>query len=155
MRPSLRAAIAGVLLSFQAAAQQPVAPADLKFAEMFRLPVGPRGLEPSARLLALDGQRVRIVGYMVHREKATPGAFLIAPLPVLLGDEDEGLADDLPASSILVQLAPRAEGAPIAPPYAGGLFRVTGVLRVGNREEPDGRVSAARIDLASTERHVP
>ena len=37
---------------------------DIRFGDLFRLPVGPKGLEPTDRLRALDGRRVRIVAYM-------------------------------------------------------------------------------------------
>ena len=48
----------------------PAGVVDLKFQELFKLPVGERGLEPSEKLVALDGKRVRIVGYMVQQPAA-------------------------------------------------------------------------------------
>jgi hypothetical protein len=36
---------------------------DLKFSELFK-PIGPRGLEYSEKVRALDGKKVRILGYM-------------------------------------------------------------------------------------------
>ncbi|MGH9884568.1 MAG: hypothetical protein ACREBE_03515, partial [bacterium] len=69
---------------------------ELRFGEIFEMPVGPRGLEPSAKLLELDGKHVRMRGYMVRAETPTPGVFILSPFPVALGDEDESLADDLP-----------------------------------------------------------
>jgi hypothetical protein len=122
--------------------------AELRFAEVFKLPVGPRGLEPSGRLRDLDGSRVRIVGYMVARESAAPGQFILSPVPVLLGDEDESFSDDLPASAIFVHL-PAAMTDDVVPNLRG-LMQVVGVLRVGAVDEADGRVSAVHIELAES-----
>lgn len=120
---------------------------DLKFRDLFKLPIGPYGLEPTEKLLGLDGKPVRLVGYMVKQEEPTPGVFILSPLPVSLGHEDEALADDLPASMIFVHL--EGEGTP-AVPYVPGLLQLTGVLSVGNREEADGRVSVVRLRLDPT-----
>src|SRR5438067_1692524 len=54
---------------------------ELKFSEFFVSPVGDRGLELTERLRGLDGERVRLLGYMVRQEAATPGKLLLAPLP--------------------------------------------------------------------------
>ena len=123
------------------------AAAELKFGDMFKRPVGPRGLEPSAKLLALDGQRVRLVGYMARQaaELDVPGLMILVPLPVALGDEDESFADDLPASAAYIHLA----GSPGALlPYQPGLLSLTGTLELGPRAEPDGRVSFVRLQQA-------
>jgi hypothetical protein len=125
-------------------AATPAPVADLKFNEMFSMPVGPRGLAPSARLRELDARRVRMVGYMVHQEPATPGMFLLSPLPVLAGDEDEALADDVPANAVLVRLPATAKSTLRA---QAGLIRITGVLHVGMSTDPvSGRSAAASLD---------
>ena len=111
---------------------------DLKFRDMFTLPVGPLGLVATPRLRMLDGKRVRLIGYMVQQETVTAGMFLLAPLPVILGDEDESLADDLPASVVLV----RINGAAARPiPHRAGLIQLTGVLSTAqpNAASIDGR----------------
>ncbi|MDE2402960.1 MAG: hypothetical protein KGL90_14975 [Burkholderiales bacterium] len=118
---------------------------DLKFREMFQLPIGPKGLALSDKLRQLDGKPVRMVGYMVAQESASAGEFILSPLPVEIGDEDESLSDDLPASSIFVHLAPEAAVRTV--PNLGGLLRVTGTLRIGVHDEPDGRVSSFRLEL--------
>lgn len=120
-------------------------PEDLKFREMFQLPIGPRGLMPSEKLLRLDGRRVRMVGYMVDQE--TMRSFILAPLPLKLGDEDESLADDLPPGVVFIHFAD--EDTP-ALRHIPGLLELTGTLSVGNLAESDGRVSAVRLALAST-----
>jgi len=122
----------------------PAATSEIKFREFFKLPIGPRGLEPTAKLISLDGKRVRLLGYMVQQEKPAVGAFIVAPLPVSIGEEDESLSDDLPASAVFVHL-PSSKA--MAVPYIPGLIKLTGELSVGAREEADGRVSAVRLQL--------
>jgi hypothetical protein len=137
---------AATLLGSVAAQAGPV-PADLKFREFFQLPVGPRGLAPSARLLSLDGQPVRITGYLAHQEasSAVPGIALLTPLPVSLGDEDESFADDLPASTLYLHLAGPLAARSV--PYRPGLVSLTGTLQVGAQREADGRASFVRLVL--------
>jgi hypothetical protein len=120
-------------------------PEDLKFREMFQLPIGPRGLVPSEKLLRLDGRRVHMVGYMVDQE--TMRSFILAPLPLKLGDEDESLADDLPPGVVFIHFV--EEDTP-ALSHIPGLLELTGTLSIGNFAESDGRVSAVRLTLAST-----
>ncbi|TLY52314.1 MAG: hypothetical protein E6K53_04625 [Gammaproteobacteria bacterium] len=118
---------------------------ELKFRDMFKLPVGPRGLQPSTTLSALDGKRVRMIGYMVQQEPLPTAAFLLAPLPVQISDEDEPLADDLPPSTVSV-VVPGAETKLIRP--LPGLIQITGVLHVGAQADAaTGRVSSAQITL--------
>ena len=123
----------------------PAGVTDLKFREMFKLPIGPKGLELSDKLLALAGKPVRMVGYMVAQDADTPGQFILSPLPVEVGDEDESLSDDLPASSVFVHTAPGAAKQEI--PHLRGLISVTGTFRVGAQEEAGGRVSSFRLEL--------
>jgi hypothetical protein len=123
----------------------PAGTEDLKFQDVFKLPVGPKGLEPTPRLLELDGKRVRIVGYMVQQESPAIDSFLLSPLPVLLGDEDESLADDLPPSAIRVVL-PTAHG--VVVPGLPGLLQLTGTLHVGMRTDAaTGRATPAQLVL--------
>lgn len=133
--------------SFQVHAELPVlaGATDLKFRDFFALPVGPKGLAPSTRLLALAGQRVRIVGYMARQEQPSAGIVIVAPLPVVLGDEDESFSDDLPATALYVHLADaeRERGVPWMP----GLLSFTGVLQLGAMSEADGRMSFVRLQL--------
>jgi hypothetical protein len=140
---------AATLLGSVAAQAGPLStgPADLKFREFFELPIGPRGLAPSARLLSLDGQPVRITGYLAHQEtsSAAPGIALLAPLPVSLGDEDESFADDLPASTLYLHLAGPLAAQSI--PYRPGLVSLSGTLQVGAQREADGRSSFVRLVL--------
>jgi len=118
---------------------------DLKFRELIRLPIGPRGLELAPGALALAGQRVRLVGYMANQDAGTgaPGVFILAPLPVLLGDEDEALADDLPPTAVHVHMPLSQSARSLL--HVGGLLAVTGTLQLGPRGEADGRRSTIRI----------
>ena len=136
---------APVALAFQGELPPPSGVTDLKFGEFFMMPIGPRGLEASVKLMELAGKRVRILGYMARQEKPAAGMFILAPLPVSLGDEDESLSDDLPASSIFVHVAGAASAMPVT--YFSGLLRLTGTLRLGPHEESDGHVSTVRLEL--------
>ena len=119
---------------------------DLKFREFFKLPIGAHGLEPTDKLLSLDGAHVRVVGYMVQESSPTPGLFILSPLPVTIGDEDEALSDDLPPSSLFVHIE---SAQPAAVPYMAGLIGLSGTLTLGAHDEPGGRVSTVRLILDS------
>lgn len=117
---------------------------DLRFHEFFKLPIGPRGLEATDKLQSLAGKRIRIVGYMARQETPASGYFVLSPLPVSLGEEDESLADDLPASVVFVHMGPPGDQ-PL--PFSPGLLRVSGTLSLGAFEEADGHVSSVRLQL--------
>ena len=147
----LSAVLLGALLCWpasQARAEGAVA-ADLKFAEFFTMPVGPRGLQPSAKLLALQGRQVRMLGYMARQDAADalPGVILLTPLPVTLGDEDERYADDLPVTTVYVHLDAAPQSPALA--YVPGLLSLTGRLELGSQAEADGRRSSVRLRLDS------
>lgn len=116
---------------------------DLKFGELFK-PVGPRGLEHSDKLRSLNGKRVRLLGYMVKQSRPMPWTFLLSPVPVTLHETEYGFAEDMPSTVVHV-FTPR-NATPIVP-FTPGLMLLTGTLSVGNKEEPDGRVSTVRLTL--------
>lgn len=120
---------------------------DLKFGDFFKRPVGPRGLEATPLLRSLDGQRVRIVGYMVRQDSTlgVTGLLVLAPLPVTMGEEDESFADDLPASAVYVHLAEAQKTQRL--PHMPGLMALTGTLQLGAAAESDGRRSMVRLLL--------
>jgi hypothetical protein len=118
---------------------------DLKFRDFFKMPFGPRGLEPSARLLQLDGRPVRLVGYMARQDEPSAGMFILSPLPVHMGGDDDSFADDLPASAVFVRLSPAQQTTRL--PFMPGLLALTGTLQVGASDEADRRVSAVRLLL--------
>jgi hypothetical protein len=117
---------------------------ELKFGEFFVTPVGPRGLVYTDKLLSLDGRRVRMAGYMVEHDKGAPGIFLFSALPIHLHDHDSALADDLPAALVHVEV-PTCRNDQV--PHTRGLMLLTGTLNIGSRNEPDGRISIARLAL--------
>ncbi len=135
----------GAFCGLAAAAEPPEfpRPADLAFRDFYRLPVGPRGLEPNARLLALDGQRVRITGYMAALADAPPGLLILSAVPVRLGDEDESFADDLPPAAVYVHLV----DTDVVVPLHRQLLTLTGRLQIGPLAEADGRLSFVRLIL--------
>lgn len=120
----------------------PAGVTELRFSEFFVNPIGPLGLAFTDKLLKLDGQRVRVLGYMVRRESGLPGQCLFAALPVQLHDHDS--SDDLPAALVHVSV-PTCRDREV--PFAPGLMLLTGTLSVGHREETDGRMSVVRLAL--------
>ena len=126
----------------------PALPADiaeLKFKDFFAMPVGPRGPEVAPKLLALDGKRVRILGYMAQQEDPHPGFFMLTPVPVKVAEASGGMADALPPATLFVHLPPSQANSVAA--HQPGLLVLTGTLDVGNREESDGRISIVRLQL--------
>src|SRR5262249_46122012 len=117
----------------------------LAFREFFRLPIGPRGLEPTDRLLSLRDQRVRIQGYMVKEEEPQPGVFMLAPKPLAMAELADGPADDLPAATLFVHVGGEDRGKVIG--YRAWIWTLSGVLRLGAWLEPNGRVSYVRLIL--------
>jgi hypothetical protein len=118
---------------------------ELSLKEFYKFPVGPRGLEPTPKLLGLKDKRVRITGYMVKEEEPTTGVFMLTPLPVSLAEKEDGPADDLPAATLFVH-APSADKDKILA-YRPGIWQLTGILKLGNQEETNGRMSYTRLIL--------
>ena len=115
---------------------------ELEFGELFKTPVGPRGLEYSEKALSLAGKRVRIRGHMVRQARPIPWCFLFSPVPQTLHEREYGLADDLPMNCLHIRV-PKSV-APIVQ-HRPGSFAITGVLEVGPQEEADERRSVARV----------
>ncbi|MDD5034970.1 MAG: hypothetical protein PHE55_09450 [Methylococcaceae bacterium] len=118
---------------------------ELNLREMFKVPVGPQGLEPTEKLLSLKDKRVRVIGHMVHEQEPTPGIFMLSPLPVGLAEKEDGPADDLPAATLFVHM-PSADANKLMA-FRPGLWTLTGKLDLGSREEDNGRVSYVRLLL--------
>jgi len=118
-------------------------PATLRFDEMYRTPVGPAGLEPTARLLSLQGQRIRISGFMVRTETPTVGTLILAPSPLEGPHGEDGPADDLPPQIVHVHFTRSESGAP--PAWTPQRLTYEGRLELGPLEEADGRVSHVRV----------
>ena len=130
------------------------APAPLSLADFYKRPVGPRGLEATANLLSLQGQRVRLTGFVAHAPEAPQDyPIILAPVPITLTDEDEALADDLPASVAYIHGA----GAAVADAMrrCRGPVQAIGVLAIGPLREADARVSYVRLRLESARCAMP
>lgn len=136
-------AVAGLGLLTAAWAQPPV---ELAFGDFFVQPIGPRGLEPTPRLRAANGQAVRLVGFMVQREQALAGQFMLTPRPVAMAEHADGEADDLPAATVTVLLPEDQRDRVVA--HQSGPLAVTGRLEYGPAEDASGRVSWLRLRLA-------
>ncbi|MFI4932162.1 MAG: hypothetical protein ACHP83_18100 [Burkholderiales bacterium] len=137
-----------MLLAMSSSAQQAQArdeALELKFADFFVQPVGPRGLTIADALRAADGRRVRLVGYMVSQEQPMPGQFMLTPRPVRISEHADGEASDLPPATVLVMLDERQRDRVIA--HQPGLIALAGRLEVGRAEDPCGRVSWVRLRL--------
>jgi hypothetical protein len=123
---------------------------ELKFRDFFKMPVGRLGLEVTEKLASLNGKPVRLTGYMARAEMPLNGFFVLSPLPVNLGDEDESLSDDLPPTATFVHLDPSLPG---PSGYIPGIVQVIGTLELGPKDESDGHVSQVRLQLdAATSR---
>jgi len=117
----------------------PSAPTDLAFRDFFE--PTPRELRPSARLLSLDGQRVRIVGYMARTEEPPTGGFYLCPSPVLVTESGAGTADLPPQTVFVVVRSARGRALEHRP----GPLVVTGVLELGGAPDDADRVFPIRI----------
>lgn len=113
----------------------------LDFRDFFE--ASPRELKPSARLLSLNGKRVRLVGFMAQMEMPPRGAFYLCSRPVFATEAGAGTAD-LPPEAVLVIVRTAKDRELDHIPRA---VQVTGILEVGPRVEEDGQVSALRLIL--------
>lgn len=100
-------------------------------------------IKPSARLLALAGQRVKLVGFMAKMEVAPKGAFYLTSRPVSCDEEGGGTAD-LPPEAVYVVVRSSA-GKEI--PHTPRALEVTGRLEVGPHVEADDRITHIRLWL--------
>lgn len=120
-------------------------PLTLAFTDFFAQPIGPRGLQPTPALKAAIGREVQLTGFMVRREHPQAGRFLLTPRPVTMAEHADGEADDLPASTVTVVLAPSQRDRLVA--FQSGLLTLTGRIEYGPAEDASGRVSWVRLHL--------
>jgi hypothetical protein len=89
-----------------------------------------------------------MLGYVVKQTPIVPGRIILSPLPITMDDEDERLADDLPATAVFVHFDPTHEAiTQLLDHPLGTLLKVQGILSVGLQEEADGRVSSIRLTI--------
>lgn len=144
--PALLALMGAASLIASPAVRAAEAPPELRFADFFVQPIGPRGLQPTPRLLAASGHEVRLVGFMVQREQPQAGQFFLTPRPVTMSEHADGEADDLPASTVTVVLPEAQRGRVVA--HQPGPLALAGRLEYGPVEDATGRVSWVRLHLA-------
>ena len=140
-----RCSAAVVLLSVAGAMAQAQGVLELRFADFYQQPQGPQGPQMTELLRHADGQKVRLVGFMVQQEVPSLGRFMLSPRPVQLSEHADGDADDLPLALATVYLD--AEQQDWVVPYTRGRIALTGHLELGRKEESDGRVSWVRLRL--------
>jgi hypothetical protein len=139
---ALAASLPGVTVAQESASG---APQELHFRDLFRLPVGRQGLEPTDTLRALDGHKVRMTGYMVAQDGAQAGRFFLTPVPLRMSEHADGDADDLPPNTVVVLMPPAEQS--LALPHTPGRLQLTGTLRYGRHVLEDGRVAWLRLQL--------
>jgi hypothetical protein len=149
---------------------------ELKFADFYKLPVGPCGLEPSAKLLALDGKKVRLSGFFVFEDWSTcscpptpaptvalspAAARRAAAQPVWMKHVVPGriMLSPVPTTvslghyGLCDDLPPQVAFLEIVPKfgepvfYQPGTFAVIGTLSLKSKEEPDGRTSYVHVKV--------
>lgn len=126
---------------------------ELDYRDFFKMPVGDYGLETTDKLKSLSGKRVRVLGYMVKEDHSAdegeetglvPGRFMLTQAPASVSFPHYGVCDDLPPQTVFVT-APDFAGKEV--PYTPRPIFLTGVLSVGNKDEPEGRISVVRLTL--------
>ena len=141
--PAVEAAAATVPAASTPTGQSDIA--ELKFRDFFRMPVSSRGLEPTPILLAHNGRKVRLTGFMVAREDTEVGSFLLTPMPVRMSEHADGEANDLPLNTVLVIMPQADRHMPLL--HHNAPMQLTGVLEWGRQEMPDGSVNWLRLRL--------
>ncbi|MBC8143429.1 MAG: hypothetical protein H7Y38_18530 [Armatimonadetes bacterium] len=112
--------------------------------QFIKTPVGDYGLELTDEIKALNGKKVRLLGYMVMRDEPTPGTLLLAPYQVGIEEHEAGFAD-LPPQTVYVTIP---YNAPKIVPHTPRPLLLTGTLSVGQKVEDDGKfVSLFRLAL--------
>jgi hypothetical protein len=102
-----------------------------------------RNLEPTPALVAANGKRVRIVGFMAQMELPPKSGFYLTRRPVFC-DEAGGGTADLPPDAVRVVVVSEH---PNEIPYLPGPLAIVGILDIGHKEEADGTVSPLRLLL--------
>jgi hypothetical protein len=119
----------------------PHTPETLEFRDFFER--GTSELRPAARLLSLNGKRVRMVGFMAQMEEPPRGAFYLCSRPVFAAEGGAGTGD-LPPDAVRV-IVRSAKGQQLA--FIPRALEVVGLLEVGSQADEDGGVSAIRLIL--------
>jgi hypothetical protein len=113
----------------------------LSFKEFFEDAKGP--IQPSRKLIGLNGKRVSLVGFMAQMEIAPLGAFYLCPRPVVCDEEGGGTADLPPESVLVIMRSQKGQTVSFIP----NALEVTGILEVGAQTSTDGSISYFRLIL--------
>ncbi len=114
----------------------------LDFNEVFVAPAGPKGLQYTDRIKALDGRKVAMTGFMVKNYGPDPSVFVFSNVPRIHNEREEGLADSLPPSLLHVIMQVRPGDAPA---WRREKLTVYGKLELGAHQELNGRISHLRL----------
>jgi len=117
----------------------------LNFGDLLQQPIGPQGLVIAPTAKRMQGQSVRMRGFMVKSEEDAIGQFYFAPVPIQMSEHADGPANDLPASTVLVRLD--SSQANWAIPHKAGPIVLEGTLQLGRHEDSDGIVSWFQLQL--------
>jgi hypothetical protein len=118
----------------------------IRLQSFFKMPIGPKGLEVSEKVLNASGQKIRLTGYMVQNELPTQGVFMLSPRPIQLSEHADGDANDLPAAVCLVYLDDRQKNWIV--PHIAGPLSVEGQFTFKRIEASDGSVAWFHLYLA-------
>jgi len=180
----MRASVSRLPISAQAgmAAELPPLPAgveELKFADFYKMPVGPKGLEPSEKLLGLNGRKVRLSGFFVFEDWSTcscpqtPPPTVLSPAAACRAAMQPAWMKHVVPGRIMLapvpttvslghyglcdDLPPQVAYLEVAPRfgepvfYQPGVFAVIGTLTLGTKEEADGRTSYVHVKVEREE----
>ncbi len=115
----------------------------LEFREF--LDAAPNELKPSAKLLSLQGQRVRLVGFMAQMEERPNGYFYLCSRPVFC-DESGGGIGELPIDAVRVVVR-TSKGQPVK--FIPQPIAISGVLALGGQSEMEQDSWAVRVLVES------
>lgn len=102
-------------------------------------------LKPSAKLLSLQGQRVRLVGFMAQMEAMPDGYFYLCSRPVFC-DESGGGIGELPIDAVRVVVrASKGRSVKFVPQP----IEISGVLELGGQSEMEQDSWAVRVLVES------
>ena len=114
----------------------------LVLTDLIKRPVGPEGLEFSDHVKALEGQRIKVTGFMIHTDWADRTTFMLADYPSNVSEREFGACDDLPPMQLFVKTPPGKETG-----FQRGVLQLVGTLRLGPADEPYDRRSFIRLEV--------
>ena len=62
----------------------------IRLQSFFKMPIGPKGLDVSKKILNTSGQKIRLTGYMAQNELPKQGVFMFSQRPVQLSEHADG-----------------------------------------------------------------